>query len=266
MIPEIGHFALILCLALSIIQGVIPLVGAARSNGAMMATARPAAAANALFGTIAFVCLAYCFYQSDFTVLNVANNSNSMLPWYYKVAATWGSHEGSILFWSVTLGWWGAAVAFAARRLRKLFRLFKNSGDIRRYYKLGNPVASGNSSLFRRMVVKRNFDFAAVVAVHHAYFVCGRKSLLCCKTAARIYEARITYGKFKGYASGYDFCFACGNFYVFVKAGIKVRACGILTAVRGDASFFAELFDCNVHNKSLYNYIFAAKYAAQPVF
>ncbi len=117
MIPEIGHFALILCLALSIIQGVIPLVGAARSNGAMMATARPAAAANALFGTIAFVCLAYCFYQSDFTVLNVANNSNSMLPWYYKVAATWGSHEGSILFWSVTLGWWGAAVAFAARRL-----------------------------------------------------------------------------------------------------------------------------------------------------
>ena len=50
-------------------------------------------------------------------MLNVANNSNSMLPWYYKVAATWGSHEGSILFWTVTLGWWGAAVAFSARKL-----------------------------------------------------------------------------------------------------------------------------------------------------
>ena len=117
MIPEIGHFALILCLALSIVQGVLPLVGAAKGNRALMVVARPAAAANAFFGTVAIGCLAYSFYLSDFTVLNVANNSNSLLPWYYKVAATWGSHEGSILFWTVTLGWWGAAVAFCARRL-----------------------------------------------------------------------------------------------------------------------------------------------------
>ena len=117
MIPEIGHFALILCLALSIVQGVLPLVGAAKGNRALMAVARPAVAANAFFGTVAIGCLAYSFYLSDFTVLNVANNSNSLLPWYYKVAATWGSHEGSILFWTVTLGWWGAAVAFCARRL-----------------------------------------------------------------------------------------------------------------------------------------------------
>ena len=117
MIPEIGHFALILCLALSIVQGVLPLVGAAKGSRALMAVARPAAAANAFFGTVAIGCLAYSFYLSDFTVLNVANNSNSLLPWYYKVAATWGSHEGSILFWTVTLGWWGAAVAFCARRL-----------------------------------------------------------------------------------------------------------------------------------------------------
>ena len=117
MIPEIGPFALILCLALSIVQGVLPLVGAAKGNRALMAVARPAAAANAFFGTVAIGCLAYSFYLSDFTVLNVANNSNSLLPWYYKVAATWGSHEGSILFWTVTLGWWGAAVAFCARRL-----------------------------------------------------------------------------------------------------------------------------------------------------
>lgn len=117
MIPEIGHFALILCLALSLIQGIFPMIGALKGNDALMAVARPAALANALFGTIAIGCLAYSFYASDFTVLNVANNSNSLLPWYYKVAATWGSHEGSILFWTVTLSWWGAALSMAARRL-----------------------------------------------------------------------------------------------------------------------------------------------------
>lgn len=117
MIPEIGHYALILCLCLSIVQGVFPLIGAARGNRALMAVARPAATGVAFFATIAFCSLAYSFYISDFSVLNVANNSNSMLPWYYKVAATWGSHEGSILFWAVTLSWWGAAVAFTARKL-----------------------------------------------------------------------------------------------------------------------------------------------------
>jgi cytochrome c-type biogenesis protein CcmF len=117
VIPEIGHFALILCLALSIVQGVLPLVGAAKGDRALMAVARPAALGNAFFGTVAFACLAYSFLVSDFSVLNVANNSNSMLPWYYKFAATWGSHEGSILFWAVTLGWWTAAVVLAGKRL-----------------------------------------------------------------------------------------------------------------------------------------------------
>ena len=85
MIAEIGHFALILALIVAVIQGVLPLVGAARGISSWMAAGRMCASANALFLTVAFASLAYCFYISDFTVLNVANNSNSLLPWYYKV-------------------------------------------------------------------------------------------------------------------------------------------------------------------------------------
>ncbi len=117
MIAEIGHFALILALVMAVIQGVMPLVGAARGIPSWMAVGKMCAAANAVFMTVAFGTLAYCFYVSDFTVFNVANNSNSLLPWYYKIAATWGSHEGSILFWSTTLAWWAFAVALTSSRL-----------------------------------------------------------------------------------------------------------------------------------------------------
>jgi len=117
VIAEIGHFALILALVMAVIQGVMPLVGAARGIPSWMAVGKMCAAANAVFMTVAFGTLAYCFYVSDFTVFNVANNSNSLLPWYYKIAATWGSHEGSILFWSTTLAWWAFAVALTSSRL-----------------------------------------------------------------------------------------------------------------------------------------------------
>ncbi len=117
MIAEIGHFALILGLVMAAVQFVLPLLGSAKGIASWMALARTAAFANTLFMTIAFGALAYSFYVSDFTVLNVANNSNSLLPWYYKIAATWGSHEGSILFWAVTLAWWGFFVAVFSRRL-----------------------------------------------------------------------------------------------------------------------------------------------------
>ncbi|MDO4937928.1 MAG: cytochrome c biogenesis protein CcsA, partial [Sutterellaceae bacterium] len=117
MIAEIGHFALILALVLAAVQFALPLLGAARGIQSWMALSRTVACANALFLTIAFGTLAYSFYISDFTLLNVASNSNSLLPWYYKIAATWGSHEGSILFWGLTLSWWGMFVALLSRRL-----------------------------------------------------------------------------------------------------------------------------------------------------
>lgn len=117
MIAEIGHFALILGLVICLVQGVLPMAGTFLRVKSWVQLARPASVASALCLTIAFAVLAYSFLVSDFSVLNVANNSNSMLPWYYRLAATWGSHEGSILFWVVCLGWWSCAVAFSARRM-----------------------------------------------------------------------------------------------------------------------------------------------------
>jgi cytochrome c-type biogenesis protein CcmF len=82
-----------------------------------MAVARPAAQGQFLFVAIAFVCLAWSFASNDFSVLNVATNSNSQLPLQYRIAATWGSHEGSMLLWVLMLGIWTAAVTLYSRHL-----------------------------------------------------------------------------------------------------------------------------------------------------
>jgi cytochrome c-type biogenesis protein CcmF len=90
MIPEIGHFALIVALLVALVQGVVPMVGAARRDGARMAVAVPAARMQFVLVALAFGCLAYAFVTSDFSVENVAQHSNSHLPAHYRFAATWG--------------------------------------------------------------------------------------------------------------------------------------------------------------------------------
>ena len=117
MIPELGQFALIIALCIAIVQGVLPIVGAARGDVAWMNVARPAAQGQFVFVVIAFGCLAYSFVTNDFSVLNVVNNSNSSLPWYYRFAATWGSHEGSLLLWVLMLTVWMLAVTLFSRHL-----------------------------------------------------------------------------------------------------------------------------------------------------
>lgn len=117
MIPELGHFSLILALLLALVQGVLPLVGAARNNPAWMAVARPAARAQFLFVAIAFGALAYSFLVGDFSVVNVTRNSHSRLPEIYRFTATWGSHEGSMLLWTFILGLWTVAVTLFSRHL-----------------------------------------------------------------------------------------------------------------------------------------------------
>jgi cytochrome c-type biogenesis protein CcmF len=111
MIPEIGHFALILALALAACQCVYPLLGAWRNDAAMLAVGRPAAVGQLLFVAIAFACLAISFLKSDFSVLYVANNSQLALPNIYKFSAVWGAHEGSLLLWILLLAIWTVAVA-----------------------------------------------------------------------------------------------------------------------------------------------------------
>ncbi|MBI5751160.1 MAG: heme lyase CcmF/NrfE family subunit [Hydrogenophilales bacterium] len=117
MIPELGHFALILALTLALAQGILPLIGAAKNQANFMAVARPAAQGQFVFVAIAFACLAYAFLVNDFSVLYVATNSNSRLPTEYRFAAVWGGHEGSILLWTLTLSVWTLLVTLFSRHL-----------------------------------------------------------------------------------------------------------------------------------------------------
>src|SRR6266536_467674 len=117
MVPEIGQIALILALMLAVTQATLPLIGAARGVPQLIALARPTAQAQFLFVATAFCCLAYSFINNDFSVLNVATNSNSQLPLHYRLAATWGSHEGSLLLWSLMLGLWTVAVSLFSKHL-----------------------------------------------------------------------------------------------------------------------------------------------------
>ncbi|WP_455387628.1 heme lyase CcmF/NrfE family subunit [Petrachloros mirabilis] len=122
MIPEIGHFALILALCLAVVQAVVPVWGAATNNAAFMAVAKPAARGQFLLVALAFGCLAYAFAMKDFSVLYVAANSNSQLPLHYRLAAVWGAHEGSLLLWTFILSVWMVAVTLFSTHLPATMR------------------------------------------------------------------------------------------------------------------------------------------------
>jgi cytochrome c-type biogenesis protein CcmF len=117
MIPELGHFALILALCIALVQGTLPIVGAARGNRTLIALARPAAQGQFVFVLIAFCALAWSFAQNDFSVSYVANHSNSKLPLAYRLSGVWGGHEGSLLLWMMMLTVWMLAVSVFSRTL-----------------------------------------------------------------------------------------------------------------------------------------------------
>ncbi|MDZ7754288.1 MAG: heme lyase CcmF/NrfE family subunit [Gammaproteobacteria bacterium] len=121
MIPEIGHFALIIALSIAIIQGTLPLLGVWLDRPAWIGVAVPAARAQVLFLAISFICLTYAFLVDDFSVAYVATNSNTAQPLMYKISAVWGAHEGSLLLWVLMLGIWGLAITLFSRSVPEVF-------------------------------------------------------------------------------------------------------------------------------------------------
>jgi len=121
MIPELGHFALIIALALACLLAFFPLMGAALGRGHWMMMARPLAQGHFVFIALAFLCLAQAFISSDFSVAYVAQNSNSALPLGYRISAIWGAHEGSLLLWSLILSIWMLAVSLFSAGLPQNF-------------------------------------------------------------------------------------------------------------------------------------------------
>ncbi|GLP97709.1 heme lyase CcmF/NrfE family subunit [Paraferrimonas sedimenticola] len=121
MIPELGHFALIIGLAFAILVSVVPLIGVARKDQYLVRYAWPLSYGMFAFIAFSVVALAYAFATDDFSVAYVANHSNSQLPIFFKISAVWGGHEGSLLFWVFSLSVWSAAIATFSKGLEEVF-------------------------------------------------------------------------------------------------------------------------------------------------
>ena len=111
MIAELGHYALMLALGLAVIQATMPVIGARSDDPTLLSVAAPAALAQFVFVALSFGALAICYVTSDFSVLNVYENSNSAMPLMYRLTSIWGNHEGSMMLWVSILALFGALVA-----------------------------------------------------------------------------------------------------------------------------------------------------------
>lgn len=117
MVPELGHFTLILAFCLSVILGTLPIIGAARGNILWMNFARPLTAGVFVFLSVSLIILAYAFVTDDFSVQFVAQHSNTLLPTRYKLTAVWGGHEGSFLLWTFMLAGWMLTVSIFSKSM-----------------------------------------------------------------------------------------------------------------------------------------------------
>ena len=121
MIPELGHFSLIIGLAFAVLLASVPLIGVARKDQYLVRYAWPLSYGMFFFILMSVISLGYSFATDDFSVAYVAHHSNSQLPIFFKIAAVWGGHEGSLLFWVFSLAVWAAAVALFSKGLEEVF-------------------------------------------------------------------------------------------------------------------------------------------------
>src|SRR6266496_1765999 len=117
MIAEFGHYALVLALALALVQASVPMIGARKDDPVLMAVAGPTAVGQFCFVAMAFAALMTCYVRSDFSVINVWENSHSAKPLLYKISGLWGNHEGSMLLWVLILSLFGSGVALFGSNL-----------------------------------------------------------------------------------------------------------------------------------------------------
>ena len=122
MSAELGHFALILAMLIAVVQASLPLIGAQKNMPSWIAIANPTAYIQLLLTSLAFGSLIHVYLISDFSVLNVVQNSHTAKPVIYKIAGAWGNHEGSLLLWVFILSLFGAAVALFGRNLPPAFK------------------------------------------------------------------------------------------------------------------------------------------------
>ncbi|ABE56841.1 cytochrome c-type biogenesis protein CcmF [Shewanella denitrificans OS217] len=121
MIPELGHFSLILALAFALLLATVPLIGAACRDQYLVRYARPLCYGMFAFVSLSIISLGYSFAVDDFSVAYVAHHSNSQLPIFFKISAVWGGHEGSLLFWVFALSVWSVAVALFSKQIEEVF-------------------------------------------------------------------------------------------------------------------------------------------------
>jgi len=117
MIPELGHYALVLALTLGLIQAIAPIIGARAHDASLMQLASSTAVVQFAFVGLAFLALVVCYVSSDFSVATVYENSHSMMPLIYKITSVWGNHEGSMLLWVLILSLFGALVGGFGKNL-----------------------------------------------------------------------------------------------------------------------------------------------------
>ena len=117
MIPEIGQFTLVIACILALLQTIYPLYGVQTGHQGAIRSAKILAILQFVFVAISFFILTYLFLANDFSVAYIATNSNSALPWFYRLSAVWGAHEGSLLLWVFLLSFWSALVALMSKRL-----------------------------------------------------------------------------------------------------------------------------------------------------